>query len=280
MSSPLDDARAKLRRAKLHIEALRADIAEAGQGEPYTIPLREDLDQDTGTLHIRVDRETARPEQWGLLIGDALHNFRSALDNGWWEIACHHLGREPTEQEAKQIQFPIVKPGGRWDHGTAKKWVGATAAQFTRELQPDPGGYPPDTSHPLDDLRRLSNIDKHRNIHTTVQKLDTLKLRFAGEGQKIADDATGFTVHYFGGRAPKAGDELVTMPAGSWPRDPNMEFEAHQTGFVAFEGGRQSVLTILDNIAEWVENSLNAFEYVLASKKIPSFTLVVGPKRI
>lgn len=33
--------------------------------------------------------------------------------NGWWEMACHHLGQEPTEQEAPKIQFPIVKPGGR-----------------------------------------------------------------------------------------------------------------------------------------------------------------------
>jgi hypothetical protein len=38
VSSPLDDARAKLRRAHFHTEALRADIANAGQGEPYTIP--------------------------------------------------------------------------------------------------------------------------------------------------------------------------------------------------------------------------------------------------
>jgi hypothetical protein len=275
MSRPvLRDARAKLNRGKLYTEALRANIAEAGQGEPYTIPVREELDGDTGALHIRIDRETARPEQWGLLVGDALHNFRSALDNGWWEITCHHLGREPTEQEAKKIQFPIVKPGGRWDHGTAKKWVGATAAQFTRELQPDQRGNPADTSHPLDDLRRLSNIDKHRNIHGTVQKLGDLQLRFAGEGQKIADDATGFQVHYFGDRALKAGDDLVTMPAGSWPRDPHIKFDAHQTGFVAFEGANRSVVTTLNEIAEFTNEALAGFSWVLAGKMPPKPNLV------
>jgi hypothetical protein len=266
VSSPLDDARAKLGRAKLHVEILRADIRQAGQGEPYTIPLREDLDEDTGTLYLRVDRETARPQEWGLMIGDALHNLRSALDSGWWQLACHHLKRGPTEEEAKKIQFPILKPGGTWNHSSVKKWVGLAAAKFAGALQPDPGGYPPEILHPLAALNRLSNIDKHRNIHTTVQKLHTLTLQVAGEGQKIADAATGVTIHYFGDRAPKAGDKLVTMPADSWPRDPHMKFKAHQTGFVAIEGGSMSALTTLDAIGECVDLILIGFSHILEGR--------------
>jgi hypothetical protein len=277
----LGDASAKLNRGKLYTEALRADIAEAGQGEPYTIPLREELDEDTGALHIRVDRETVRPEQWGLLLGDALHNFRSALDNGWWEMASHHLRREPTEQEAKQIQFPIVKPGGQWDHGTAKKWVGATAAQYTRELQPDPRGYPPDTSHPLDDLRRLSNIDKHRNINPTVHILHTLRLVINPEGTD-PDVMNGikFTIHHFGGRAAKAGDDVLSTPPGFIERYPKVKFDTHQTGFVAIEGGNRSAVTTLNGIAEFVNAALAGFSWVLAGKKPPKLNLVKGPKTI
>lgn len=282
MSHPLDEAAAKLRRANAHIETLRADIRGAGQGEPYTIPLREDLDQDTGTLYIRVDRETARPEQWGLMIGDALHNLRSALDNGWWQLARLHLKREPTEQETKRIQFPILKLGGTWNPGNHRSLVGSVATTFAGELQPDLRGYPADTWHPLATLNRLSNIDKHRNIHTTVQMLGELRLRFRGEGQKIAEGASGFTVHYFGGRAPKTGDEIATLPADSWPRDPHMEFEAHQTGYVAIGGGTQnvSVLTVLDSIATFVESTLAGFSHIFAGKKPPKPNLVIGPKTI
>jgi hypothetical protein len=277
---PLDDAIAKLRRANLHIEALRADIREAGQGEPYIISLREDLDEDTRTLHLRVDRETARPERWGVTIGDALHNLRSALDNGWWQLACLHLGRAPTEEEAKRIQFPILKPEGAWNPGNHRGMVGAVATTFVGELQPDPRGYPADTWHPLAVLNRLSNVDKHRNIHTTVQMLDTLRFRVRGEGQEIPDIATGVTIHDFAGRAPKAGDEVVTLPADSWPRDPHMEFEAHQTGFVAIEGGRQSVLTILDGISSFVDSTLAGFSDIFAGRKPPKPKLVRGPKEI
>jgi len=45
----LDDARAKPGRAH-HIESLRAGVREVGKGEPYTIPLREELDEETSAV--------------------------------------------------------------------------------------------------------------------------------------------------------------------------------------------------------------------------------------
>jgi hypothetical protein len=280
--SPLVDAGAKLSRANFHVEALRADIAEAGQGEPYAIPLREELDKDTGMLCLRVDRDTARPEKWGVMIGDALHNFRSALDSGWWQLARHHLKREPTEEEAKKIQFPILEPGRAWKQGRFSKWVGTGAATFARELQPDPTGYPSDVFHPLDTLRRLSNIDKHRNIHTTVQRLHELRFRINGQSTEPGelDGLPGFTVHHFGARPPKAGDKVLSAPAGSILHHPKVEFDAHQTGFVAIEGGQQSVQTILGGIDEWVKRTLDGFAVLLTGETIQPFNLVLGPKRI
>lgn len=261
MSSPLDDARAKLRRAELHTETLRADIRDVGQGEPYTIPLREDLDENTGILYLRVDRDTARPEKWGLLLGDAIHNFRCALDHGWWQLARQH--REPTEQEAKQIQFPIPR---KWDSGNYSGTVGKVAAKLTGELQPDPQGYPPDTFHPLAILRDLSNVDKHRNIHTAVQMLRQLDLRISGESAEpgeLGESGLFGTLHHFGDRAPKAGDKVLTAPPDSTLHHPKVKFEAHQTGFVAIEGG-WDVLRVLDGIDEWVSHVLLGFEGILA----------------
>jgi hypothetical protein len=281
MSGPLDDSRAKLGRAKLHIDCLRASIREAGQGDPYTIPLREDLDQDTGTLYFRVDRIPSQPEYWGLLIGDTLHNLRSALDNGWWQLACHHLKRTPTEEEAKKIQFPILKPGGTWNEGSVKKWVGPVAAKFTGELQPDPGGYAPDVFHPLATLNRLSNVDKHRNIHPTVHLLHELRVQIRPEG---TDGAVleGLKLHHPGprGRAPQAGDDILWTDPGFASRYPKVKLDAHQTGFVAIDGGRQSILTVLDDIGAFAEATLAGFSHILAGKQPPKPELALGPKRI
>jgi hypothetical protein len=32
-------------------------------------------------------------EEWGLMVGDAIHNIRCALDHLWWQLAIDHLDR-------------------------------------------------------------------------------------------------------------------------------------------------------------------------------------------
>jgi hypothetical protein len=271
MSQPLDDARAKLSRANLHAEALRADIRDAGQGEPYTIPLAEDLDEDTGDLHLRVAYETARPERWGLLIGDALHNFRSALDNAWWQLAVRHLGREPTEKEAPKIQFPIKRPGGRWNPDHVRGWVGDNATKFAGDVQIDERGERAGVFHPLVELARLANIDKHRNIHLAVHVLDELRLgiRFVGKDRPTDEETPmslpGVVFHQFGGRGPKAGDKLLTIPPESWLRKPNVEFDAHQSGFVTIDG-KINVLEALDAFQDSVATLLEIMDHILEGR--------------
>jgi hypothetical protein len=255
----------------LHADALRADIRDAGQGEPYTIPLVEELDKDTGDLYLRVASETARPERWGLLIGDALHNFRSALDNGWWQLAAYHLERDPTEKEAPNIQFPIQRPGGRLDPKKIRKWVGDNATKLALDVQIDNGGDRADIFHPLAGLARLSNIDKHRNIHTTVHVLDELRIgvRFIGEDRPTDEETPmslpGVVFHQFGGRGPKASDKLLTIPPESWLRKPNVEFDAHQSGRVMIDG-KIEILVALDAIQHFVATMLEIMDHILAGE--------------
>lgn len=259
----LQSARAKRDRAQFHVEILRADISEAGQGEPYTIPLREEFD-DTGTLYLRVDRLTARPEYWGLLVGDALHNFRSALDHGWWQLALRHMPSEPTDKEAKHIQFPILREGGTWDPRNHLQWVGETVTTYVGVLQPDARGYPPDVIHPLVALNRFSNVDKHRNIHPTVERLHTLEFSLSNEtGENIPEASIG-TFHHFPA-APKVGDDVLTAPPSSVSHRRGMQFDAHQTGFVAIDG-KWDLLMVLAGVDQWVGHILDGFAAILAGK--------------
>ena len=204
VADPLDNARAKHRQAQRHAELLRADIRDAGEGEPFSIPLVEETDGD-GALHLRVGHLVARPEEWGLMFGDAVHNFRSALDNGWWALACEHLSREPNEQEAPQIQFPILRPGREWAPGNHVRWVGKNAVTFAGKLQPDPQGYPPDVVHPLVALNRFSNVDKHRSIHPTIHILERIVFQIRrddGDPVPLPELPLGTFIH-FGNRAPR-----------------------------------------------------------------------------
>ena len=73
-----------------------------------------DYDPDEG--HYVVYAKT-RPEplpNLSLILGDVIHCARGALDFTAWQLACKHLGREPTDEQAPSIQFPSRTPLGKF----------------------------------------------------------------------------------------------------------------------------------------------------------------------
>jgi hypothetical protein len=261
VARPLSGARAKVGRARQHVVALRESLREAGQGEPYKIPIVQDRDDATGILYLRVGHLEQHPEEWGIALGDAIHNYRSALDHAWWQMACDHLGREPTEKEAKQIQFPIVDLA-KWNDAGVVKWVGQDATDAAREMQPDQAAQAAANEvHPLAALHRLSNVDKHRTVHPAVCIVSTMSLRVqrVGTTDNRSDVPLG-EVHHF--EAPPAeGDPLVTAPADSVLQHPDYRWEADQYGVVAVEGVGD-VLAMLVAIDAWVVTAIQKFESI------------------
>jgi hypothetical protein len=256
-----DSAHAKLKRAHGHIEHLRASIREAGQGDPYRLPLRVQGEPETGGKTLRVGALPDKAEEWGLLIGDAIHNLRCALDHIWWALAIKHLEREPTEQEASSIQFPILKPGGNWDPGNHTGWVGAEATEIAAEAQPH-NGLDGGEIHPLAVLRVLSNADKHRVIAATVHVLGetTIQMRrIKGEGEISGLIGTAESIQ---DRPVKEGDVVFRIPADSVLLHPDVEYKADLTGYVATRGGWDA-LAILDAVETWVAAIVGRYERLL-----------------
>src|SRR5258708_3115833 len=100
---------AKLAHAIEHINTLRAEIEEAGTPDPTSIPLRRAYEAADGAVVYRIERVIKVSERWPLIVGDAIHDLRSALDHLMWQLAIVHLGRVPTAKEAPNIQFPEVR---------------------------------------------------------------------------------------------------------------------------------------------------------------------------
>jgi hypothetical protein len=255
-------ARGKLRRAHCHIENLRTSIREAGQGEPYRLPLRIQDEPETGGKTVRVGALPNKTQEWGLLIGDAVHNLRCALDHVWWALAIKHLDREPTEQEAPSIQFPILEPGGNWDPGNYPSWVGEEATEIVAEAQPR-NGLDGDEVHPLAVLRVLSNADKHRVIPTTVHVLTqtSITLRRTPDATETLTGNLG-TGHTLGDKPVQEGDVVFTIPAGSLLLRPDVKYEADLTGYVAISG-RWDAVAILDAIGTWAATLVHRLEPLL-----------------
>jgi hypothetical protein len=74
----LDDAWAKLEWARKHYERLRPDIEAFEKRDGHTITV--EIDPDTGKCVFHVHGLDTPDPDWGLHIGDCLHNARTALD--------------------------------------------------------------------------------------------------------------------------------------------------------------------------------------------------------
>jgi hypothetical protein len=71
----------KLDRAKKHVETLQRDIAAWPDRQPEPpISFRKEFNPDLNCFLYFVGGIVAVPTEWSLLIGDALTNFRAALD--------------------------------------------------------------------------------------------------------------------------------------------------------------------------------------------------------
>src|SRR5262249_9060417 len=110
----LGSARAKFNRAKAHVYALHVDVHEANGVDSHLIVLGRQYEPEAQAIVYRIKRAAKVRDGWGLVIGDAIHNYRSALDHLWWQLAIKKLGREPTKEEAKSIQFPILSDAADW----------------------------------------------------------------------------------------------------------------------------------------------------------------------
>lgn len=159
----------KLERAEQHLRSLQKEVHDWLQKDPYT--LVHEFDSQVGKNVLRVEDTETPPADFALILGDCLHNLRSALDNLVYEliVACH--GDPPPAELVKRSEFPIF--GDKvMNAGERKKKIGGIdpGAQAEIEgLQPHNRGQNYE-SDPLWRLHQLSNVDKHRLPHFVLFK--------------------------------------------------------------------------------------------------------------
>jgi hypothetical protein len=278
-ASQLEGSWDKLERAKTHVEQLRAEMIEAGGGEADPpIPVRREFDKESRSVVSYIESLPEVRKEWGLVIGDAVHNFRCALDHLWWQLALRNLRREPTRKEARDIQFPIYGVEADFWGSRYLKHVSSDAAKEANAFQPystPQAGLPPVpaafavTFHPLAVLNSLSNTDKHQVVHVTYAVVsqgewrlstDTLRGRDCVMENRTVDggEQVPWRMVGFGG-PPRVDDpifEVFIRPTGP---DPDIDLKARFTGAVAM-GKSWHVLRTLDAIGEWIVAILDRFD--------------------
>jgi hypothetical protein len=201
----------KAERADKHIDDLARKIATFENSSPYTFSHQDDTECSKRTFYIHITKEI--PNEFSLIIGDAIHNMRSALDH----LATHlvDIGIPP---KVKNPYYPIFETSKKYEAGKMGKIEGArpVAIKAIDATQPYKGG----DGRPLLDLHTLNNSDKHRLVipawggllahtHPKSEKEhleEILGVTFKGRiKQGWLKAATG-PIHL------KDGDKILTMP--------------------------------------------------------------------
>jgi hypothetical protein len=149
---------------------------------------------------------TPTPREWGLIIGDALFNCRSALD----QFANVLAGGDPDD---RVTAFPVCVSEAMFSSPKTQgelSRMSSDAVALVEEAQPYRGTR---TNHPEYDelwvLHELCNTDKHRALHLTSRGFDGASAR--GEIQIAA------SARLLRSKDTRAYDHVASSP-GTRPR--------------------------------------------------------------
>lgn len=171
----------KVRRARHHERALEAALRQYSELNPFELVSK----LEGNDLVVRVHLRHEIPEELSLIVGDLLHNARSALDllvtSAAWDFAAAS-GGELTPADERRLFFPITRTESDFDKAAKKiepylsdetmtririvqPWS-LTSARFAEEDDDVTADQvePLTWLDPVWRLHLLDTLDKHREV--------------------------------------------------------------------------------------------------------------------
>ena len=140
------------------LNELKREIAEFRK-DAYLIHRKDDIENSRHRVYIE---QKKTPDAIGLLVGEFAYALRSGLDNLAWQLALL-----TTESPGNQTAFPTESecpyPGPRRGYLEKIADIPVAALAVVESLQPYKV-WPAFKDHPLWQLNKLCNIDKHRVV--------------------------------------------------------------------------------------------------------------------
>lgn len=265
MDSPaLADARHKVERGCERLSDLKN--IERGLNDPAHERVVVDYDPEQG-CHIAsfLFRELP-PVDLALTLGECFHALRGALDYITWQLAWKAKGREPTDEEARKIAFPICDEPGWFSDSAVFKHIEKEPAKELALHQPyaEKLGGPHDPAS-LALLRDLSNQDKHRLIVVSAHAMHPQTIDMRWDNPRATDVRSEPIDQDDGPIKPPLPFKLPFERLFTEPPEVAMDtkFDVKQQPAVRifFEGGGQHFhLGKLDALADCVEFIVGRFD--------------------
>ncbi len=144
----------KIKRAQQHINDLNREVTEFLSRKPFQLRVSEKRDPHRRIIYIKAKEPI--PEIITMILGDAVHNLRSAIDQLAWGI----VGSKA--KKPRQVGFPFVETAEALSSAIATRQMNVAPEKVIEEihlLQPYPSG-----NKYLHAVKSLDETDKHRNI--------------------------------------------------------------------------------------------------------------------
>jgi hypothetical protein len=260
---------AKFLRAKAHADQLIAEMRDASDGNaPGVYETSRKYDPDTEQVIFIAERMTEISDNWSLIVGDCIHNLRCALDHLWWQFAIDFLGREPTDDEARDIQFPILtdRPEA-WEGHRFLKHVDPEIAAKAKPIQAYDRGEGEEPVIAI--LASLSNADKHREVKPTFYRstewgveVGDLPCRDCHIPRDAEDPEIWESTITWPFSETKVGDAVLGIKVVPTGPNPDIDINPHITGYIGF-GPKRDVLTTLNKLGALVATVIREFTPLL-----------------
>lgn len=147
----------KIGRAREHLTTLSTEVREYLDSKPYSVGVRRHPESRRLIYFVAAVQPTT--PRLSALLGDTIHNLRSALDHLAYQLVWVGTGNVPSSH----VYFPIAGDRPKYLEQRRRQLKGARPAAVATldALTPYKGG-----NDALWQLHKLNNVDKHRVLIT------------------------------------------------------------------------------------------------------------------
>jgi hypothetical protein len=216
----------KLLRAQEHLAILQTEVSAFFEHDPYRLVTEHNVDATEHFAYLRLVGSSPF-NRWGLIVGDIVHNLRSALDSAIYEIAVRESGSE-VPPNAKVLMMPIFDSGPNYERSGRRRveTLSVEARALVEAIQPyrHPHGI---HNSSLWALHEVDNADKHRILQVISTIPVVAELSVSG---LVPDTDVTMEAH-----VGLIGDETPVVTARTKVASPNMKMEGMTVLHVAIK---------------------------------------------
>jgi hypothetical protein len=240
---PFEGSHLKIKRANQHIDDLETIFSQFLRTDFYALGAK--AKPQIGYVAYYVTRVDPLPEDVPLILGDAVHNLRTALDHFMWEL----VGTLCPSAASRHTEFPITKTSQQYNSAFGKREITEMRediAEFLREIQP----YRT-TDDTLWDLHQLDIDDKHKLIIPVACAINSWGLKKPRIW--LGDLSNSFHI--------ELGEELLNIPADTYAKNhDDIEFGVNVTFRDPDIARGRTVLETLQHLASFVDMIVTTVE--------------------